>query len=64
MTAPLPILTKLKTHDAMAKFLIGLCRLSDVQWKGQRTADTNERYKRARQLIEQAGFKYKPKKQP
>ena len=52
-----------KCHDEMAHFLIGLCRLSDVQWKGKRTKDTNERYKQARQLIKQAGFKYEPRKQ-
>lgn len=52
-----------KSHDAMARFLIGLCRLSDVQWKGQRTAATNIRYRQARRLIKQAGFKYEPRKQ-
>ena len=71
MTAPSPERIKFigrvpnlkKTHDAMAHFLIELCRLSDEEWKGLRTKRTEQHYKRARQFIKQAGFKYEPKKQ-
>jgi len=56
-------LTDLKeSHDAMARYLIHLCRIGDEQWNGQRTDSAEKNYQRARQLIEQAGFKYEPKK--
>ena len=51
-----------KSHDAMVRFLIHLCRVSDEQWGGYRDEPTDKRYKRARRLIKQAGFKYEPKK--
>lgn len=47
-----------KSHDAMAKYLIYLCRFSDVHWGGRREGDTEKHYQRALRLIKQAGFKY------
>lgn len=48
-----------KSHDAMAKFLIKLCRHSDDKWNGRRKADCNKDYNLARKLIKAAGFPYK-----
>lgn len=47
-----------KSHDAMARFLVSLCRFSDIHWGGRRTGDTERRYQRALKLIKRAGFKY------
>jgi len=50
-----------KSHDAMAKYLVYLCRFSDVKWNGYRDDDCEKHYLRARGLIKRAGFKYDPK---
>ena len=49
-----------KSHDAMAHYLIYLCRFSDEEWHGKRTEKVEEHYRQARELITQAGFKYDP----
>lgn len=48
-----------KTHDAMARFLIGLCVYSD-KYGLNRSSDAERRYRTARRLIRRAGFKYEP----
>jgi hypothetical protein len=45
-----------KSHDAMARFLIKLCRHNDASWYG-----ASDEYRQARKLIEKAGMKYKPR---
>ena len=36
-----------RTHDAMAKYLIYLCRISDEKWKAYRTKDVEKHYMKA-----------------
>jgi hypothetical protein len=60
------VVTKLelqKSHDAMARFLVALCRFSDVVHNGYRSAKTEEHYLKARRLLKRAGAKYQPPKQ-
>ena len=47
-----------KSHDAMAKFLVHLCRFSDVRLGGCRTVTVEGHYQKALRLIKRAGFKY------
>ena len=48
-----------KSHDAMAQFIRGLCKRSDVVWGGNREPITDRHYRRALRLLKQAGFPYK-----
>jgi len=50
-----------KSHDEMAKFLLYLCRFSDIEHDAYRTGTTERHYQRARRLIKRAGLKYDPK---
>jgi hypothetical protein len=56
-----------KSHDAMARFLLYLCRYSDAyigecnRYSG-RTVEVEEHYQKARRLIKRAGFSYNPSK--
>lgn len=50
-----------KSHDAMAKFLVALCKHSDTKYRGYREPKVEDNYQTARKLIKRAGFKYEPK---
>jgi hypothetical protein len=51
-----------KSHDALARFLVHLCRFSDnrIPTHGVRMPEVEEHYQGARKLIKRAGFKYAP----
>lgn len=50
-----------KSHDAMARFILSLCRFSDTAWHGQRDTHVEKQHLRARRLLKNAGVKYEPK---
>lgn len=53
-----------KSHDAMARFLVSLCRDSDERLI-HRTDEAQRQYDRAQRLIRAAGLKYdKPPMSP
>ena len=50
-----------RSHDAMARFLIRVCRDSDERFSGNRSDIAQRHYNVARRLIKQAGMKYEPR---